>query len=1034
MKMIIDILTQTLLENHFYNLIQINKQTETPKSLEFKNTTPLFIIISTIIAKYPHLAVYLWFHKRNSDSKISSSGRTFVDCLFELGYFDTHECDIKLLIKALCMPLGVIFTNQQVCLDASYLVISQAINSSIQIARDSSNSLTIQECLMKFYTALKFFALISSEIEQSLPKQLYLQYFSPRLSIAINKFLDWCVALDKKILEGHSYYQFPNERKSLCYLLSSFLKNYTKRKLSRDSIKQDVIYNFKSDHYICLLSDVKTIQDNHKIESYFQNVSQKVDQDLQILSKITLKTSTQFLKEKNHFYAKYLQVPACKDPPIFQESSSKDFELKLSFLRLNFLKSSLDSRSRPCKQQEKPKFTSLELYIKSNNNNDPMTQFFESQPPILFDIEKKEEICQQKITTNKGILERVQYFFHETIQTEHGLSSLQRNVLIRLKLLSEQISVKLGRFGSTGSQLDHSKDLISQEIQTYLDSLSCFEKNLALCCIQEFAIFKLFELPTDTDEIKKEYHWMKSDFSSYLQNLNQMRISIKKEEHSSLPNLPDFDCFDWTSQSSLIPSSSSNNQSAMSEEQIKILKDLLIIDDETFLLLINRALESSSSYDFLSSSHMMSDIFEELLQSPNFEIKLIDYCIFFLYCPFTFNSKSAAPFEIQATSLSLSNTQSLIKCIFAFLKDHLKSKDYLIFQHRSVFEHCRLKILKESPLNELYMKKTDGAISFADLLINLADESSEIKSISLLKSHVDSIIKDICPKLKNVIISTEPQKQLFQSGMISQKSCNILLLDYHSSSSKIHEIQLVNISSSIEALQSEVETNGFALKQFNKVFLTNQKPDGTVQDSLSPKDIQISLEILESSIGSTSTLLSNWKAFSGPNDKLYIQIIQKLQEGILDTQVFKEFLVNLFSLAEFLSHKKLAWSDQGESLVTCIIKLCFHFYTLIHIQKKFNVVAKEEDLSNLSSIAIFDRTSKEKVDPLSQDFASLRQSPSYKIDFKSLFVNLCIKYQDLLSKLFLDNDCSDKLLCEFKVVQKSLRSVFDFSTKKKIFM
>ena len=134
-------LTASLIENYLYNLSIANS------GRNFRETSTIFLIIITLLDRYPQLTIYLSLHKRCYLSILSPyksrlslftrinidnlSAATFFECLFKIQYFTVHGQDLLALSRLLLKSYtGVVYSNPkdpQELFDFSHIMINEVI-------------------------------------------------------------------------------------------------------------------------------------------------------------------------------------------------------------------------------------------------------------------------------------------------------------------------------------------------------------------------------------------------------------------------------------------------------------------------------------------------------------------------------------------------------------------------------------------------------------------------------------------------------------------------------------------------------------------------------------------------------------------------------------------------------------------------------------------------------------------------------------------------------------------------------------------
>lgn len=362
----------------------------------------------------------------------------------------------------------------------------------------------------------------------------------------------------------------------------------------------------------------------------------------------------------------------------------------------------------------------------------------------------------QTAKEGKGLDREIVYFMHDALLTEKRFNSIQNSILIRLKLLAERVAVALIYSEPSSINFDEFKrERISEEVSAELKSLSEFEQNLLLCLLDRFDVLRTFKHPETFKDVKDEYIWIKNNFPSYiniLKGLNKAQDSqiIEVAQDASATYNTDFpEDFVFCTEYTPLPAASepiaqdtvSTQESESFDQNASLFRSLYSISEKSIEAIISMFFNGNASY----ISHQIQDLFfrvSALCNHADFEVKLLDFCFFFLYTPDYLDTCSTDQNTFPYTSLLGINApnqssytyQVVAANILDFFRYLFPEREYLLYQPRLYLEQFGLKSLQDIKPKTQFRANTAGLISIADLLLGVYS-IKQLSSIPAAKSQ-----------------------------------------------------------------------------------------------------------------------------------------------------------------------------------------------------------------------------------------------------------------------------------------------------------
>lgn len=648
----------------------------------------------------------------------------------------------------------------------------------------------------------------------------------------------------------------------------------------------------------------------------------------------------------------------------------------------------------------------------------------------------------------------IKYFFHPTIEDQADFQSLERQILIKLKIMSEEISVILFNLSSQGSR----EDIITKELTEYQRSLSEFERNTLFCHVSQFEVLKSFKCPQDLQEIKAEFTWLKENFSDYISILDRMKGHKNKSHANKSPQKA------GTSDSEPLNANEYklceeylklSNKGAKSEltktisQNIALFRELYPINDDL--------VQSLTSFFYIkyekdlgSSNPATLQLMEELCNSVDFEVKLLDFCMFFLHCPDhleLISGNKAAYRYPYSTILNIEKAQLTFNQVYnvgafnilTFLKKHLSKHDYLIYQSRSYLEKYGLQTLNELKSKANYKLKTANMVSICDLLVGL-QVIPQLAQNTQLSREANSIIFKVFSKERNFkIVEARDNDELFEeTSLLSAKSCNTLL--------KINKIELILrhipnimfysfkevthiIENLLEILYQPAKEISLALKSKPK---NEAAKDAQVSKIRQLGDLQsvidIIAEIFSSVSSSLSSKLSKDSNYKEGKEDIQSEAIKILSRTILHKKSIRSLIKQLFGIINCLPNLEATLCSTP--LTQALAKICLNFYALICIEQDFRR-SKLYLTEEVTSSQTLENTPYKHFKTLQHRLSSQKYRG---IAFGVHIVKMCRDYRNLIMTLLGESAKENAQGNGISIIWRHHPKLFDLMTKKKFLM
>ena len=515
-------------------------------------------------------------------------------------------------------------------------------------------------------------------------------------------------------------------------------------------------------------------------------------------------------------------------------------------------------------------------------------------------------------------IRKIKYFnnFQTGIRDREQFNSIIRASRIKLKVLTERVLVAQLFNPENISKEDLATEILLQETK----SLSESESNLLFCLAEDFETLKCFKKSSSSSssiqEIKEEFIWIQNNFEIYLYSINGLKTP-KTTKNNQNQNQDDHVVFFEGSPfcvDSTDPQSSSVSKSPSSEinEQIAFIKDLYFVDDQL--------VESMLSIFYLKHNPSIQPykVLIEFCNSPLFEIKLMDFCFFFLYCPKHISHCS----DNKIHNLEFSQTpsyvyQTVAENIFEFLKNYLPSKEYLIYQPKIYLEHYGIHSLKALKTQFGFEKASQRASSFFDLLVGLFTVQEISPSFKKTLAELISSLLSLFPKFESVVSHTSPENGDERPRLLALKSLELLVA--HSSDTiklfkQFPEIITHQLDRVLETIHRKVN-----LLYFEGLVLI-------LQEIVHDRDkIVKALTTNQEYLSQLAELLEIISLhFTEKSHSLNEAILKQLSKGVVENNEIKTLVRCLLEISTVI-HKE---AKNNKPVLSALLKIGLHFYNL----------------------------------------------------------------------------------------------------------
>ena len=666
---------------------------------------------------------------------------------------------------------------------------------------------------------------------------------------------------------------------------------------------------------------------------------------------------------------------------------------------------------------------------------------------------------------------QVSYFLHLSLSNGNHFNMLKNQVSIKLKVLSEKISVALSALNVNPEDLYLSrKKLIATEVSNHLESLTIFEKNLSLCLLEQFETLRLFDCPSKLKEVKEELQWLETHFEQYMEIIQKVpgykSAQVVSEDeiialHENLSFVKEFQfCVDEPSGDQ--PITEDQFPRSLVEKNSTFLKDIYPSDDGFVEALISLFFDDyNESLTFTQSRP--GQIVEKLCYAATLEMKVVDFCITLIYSPEQIRML-ATIFNISLhpekdSDDPTSKTYESVACnVLKFLAKLLQTRKYLMLQPRAYLERYGLRSLQDFKKKTEFMKRTSCMISIYDLLVGLSNVAQISSSIVLLPLLSSLNLNESSIYNKLIILKVQEGEELKEmTNVLTTKSCK-QLLQKTPLGSIIREYPiivlgdielLINLIQDQQALLIQpVEETNSVLKAVIRV---NEKEISSAH--IRPMEaIQASLRSFASGLALSSLLLSKWLRekhevikkggkLVSENQMLYEQAFKEINAYILQDLKCEALIISLFELADYLSSPAFGEIEEKDILIKDILKALISFCTLRYIKeaakKSVETVVKQNETAGNDFPSLSNFTSCNSVDglpvipELSHTFSILRQLRQF--DFDVLLTNACKKHQKYILDIITEENPNGSGRANIYIICKKLPWIIDLSTKKIIF-
>jgi len=639
---------------------------------------------------------------------------------------------------------------------------------------------------------------------------------------------------------------------------------------------------------------------------------------------------------------------------------------------------------------------------------------------------KPKDTCIHHSKTTTSDQQKQKYFADYLKQPQYSILSTQRALLLKLKIITEKVLA-----AKTSNSSTDPKDIANTEINQVPQT----ERPLLLCLIERFSLLKkLYDYPPEFAEIQTEFQWAKAQDPNRFPNT---LISSDSQSPNFFDDWAEF-CIDPTSE-------------AQRNQDLTVNGDQVIDKNVTFLIqqvpaFPDDVIESIISIFFINyqgafcSSQSRLEMMDLLLNSPTFEIKLLDFCFLFLYCGTEIIQNNAGAFGLPCIkiynlsgSLAPSEVYAIATAnILNFLKDHIQKREYPLYLPRCFFEQYSLKQLQPLKIKTHFMAKTSGLVSVSDLLIGLL-QVNEINT----NFDLQEMIKVIVSADRNFKIIKSPFGQELSTNeprILSLKSCD-LLFDLPTSPCIVMGSFNLQLDKIIDKLENQILTLAPIIQQIieslknNLSFNPDISPDFEPLTNLLTSIIVAQAEWLDKIAKKNySNLLSSQQSSLTEIDQLFLKASEKFFTYFLQQHESLDFLVSLFELTEYLASP------------IDVVKLCRLFYNLIALKSEFQSTffankKTHEGLSDfpaLSNVRSTDSVYESSLDlpELTQTHSSIRRTKTFNFDL--LFIHLFKKHpQNLLLDIYQDTK-TRALKKEINYLCKKAPWILTFSDKQTI--
>lgn len=686
----------------------------------------------------------------------------------------------------------------------------------------------------------------------------------------------------------------------------------------------------------------------------------------------------------------------------------------------------------------------------------------------------------------------IMHFYHPTLRTEEQFEYIRDQVLDKLKIASEQILVDIISTDPINDGTNLELSIASQKIKELSLSMTLFDRSILYCYLNHFDSFKNVVYPPEIDDIRKELSWIRGNFNEYVSELDRQRNKdeIFIEDSVNLNGSPCEVFFDdrfrFSSSQEAQSLGPDDNQKVEERDEniyknISVFRELLLIDDEM--------VESSISFfyikyekKFSTTNPSMQSLLRKLCYSAEFEAKMIDFCLFFLYCGNQMVSQNNRKDVFPYTKvLNMEKTEDLYRIvalnILDFLRIHIEQNNYLIYQPHIYFTQYRLKSLLNLNLQGVYSDQTASTISLCDVLVNLYNKSL-ITSDTELADELRGLLYDVFVKQRkfNICDVEDAQHNLRKTRVLTSLSCQKLLK--HCKTSIIAENNPDILSYGFNNAVMEARSMMKAVQEVT-MLTTNimktelkENPENTSSDCMQELfDVQATFVDLEELLSVINSYVSEWILNKDKQTKYNNALKEEAKEDenskfrsslkVINNQLTQnrdvvDFMVQMFELSSYILSvnekpgDEDAWGQTDETpkvkpFTMLVLKICLYFYSLtcvdevfykhtIELPKLHSTPSNELVLPMLTKEISVENAEK-KFGDIPDFFQSfLELSTRNQFDINMLFIDMCRKHKDNLSELAETENNPENIRRGMSIITRKHPTVFDFSIKKRVLM
>jgi len=606
--------------------------------------------------------------------------------------------------------------------------------------------------------------------------------------------------------------------------------------------------------------------------------------------------------------------------------------------------------------------------------------------------ERKEYNDDFKNSLNDTI-RSIKYFNIRGLKDREQFNSLIRALRIKLKILTERVLVT-----QIFNDNDNFKneDIVTNALLGETKTLSEYESNLLFCLAEDFEVLKHFKHPRIQD-LKEEFIWIQNNFDLYLFSLldNQSTPAVPLSTENNKNDVVMF--FEGSNFCTDPPSPihvDSLKQSSLTEEtkeKLQFIKNLYWID--------GNLVESMLSLFYLKYSQSTANRYHlliELCNSPQFEMKLMDFCFFFLYCPEHLLDPSTLNQKIHNLEFSQSKQfiyQTVAENILEFFKIYLSNKEYLIYQPKVYLNNYGLKSLRELKKAHQYCKTTQKMGSICDLLIGLLDVK-EISSSKSLKKALSDIISLSVLSFSQMKFETTTtvDHPVEKPRILTVKSLELLIAHCPETIKlfkQIPDIVTFKFNSVLEVTCNKANLlyieKGFVLKIRALICQQNEtKATSTFKALIDNREHLSALaDLLE--IISLHLVEKNSHENIGA-------IMEQLLKGIVQDTHFKKLIFCLFELL-LAFHQEIQTNYGLKSVAAALLKTCIHFYNLHCL---IELSCNKENYQGLEEISELSKLLEEVCKKYRENIVSIVLENNLKSSYEKLLLIVCKKIPGLL--------------------------------------